>query len=139
MSATPTYASVGLRNATGWHEVKVISQRPGHSSVGLTLDTYAHVLPLVDARDGHTLARHILGSNRLVVHLRTRTWRAATTTTLVPAAGSTTSCTAWPSSSSVLGVLATSQQLNGRIDGLSRVRRATAHQRIDPINHLFSP
>lgn len=29
-----TYASVGLRNATGWHEVKVISQRLGHSRSG---------------------------------------------------------------------------------------------------------
>jgi len=56
-----TYASVGLRNATGWHEVKVISQRLGHSSVGFTLDTYAHVLPSADVETAHTLARHILG------------------------------------------------------------------------------
>jgi integrase len=47
-----TYASVGLRNATGWHEVKVISQRLGHSSVGFTLDTYAHVLPSADEQTG---------------------------------------------------------------------------------------
>ena len=55
-----TYASVGLRNATGWHGVTVISQRLGHSSVGFTLDTYAHVLPSADAETAHTLARHIL-------------------------------------------------------------------------------
>jgi integrase len=55
-----TYASVGLRNASGWHEVKVISQRLGHSSIGFTLDTYAHVLPSADEQTAHTLARHIL-------------------------------------------------------------------------------
>lgn len=54
------YASVGLRNASGWHEVKVISQRLGHSSIGFTLDTYAHVLPSADEQTAHTLARHIL-------------------------------------------------------------------------------
>jgi integrase len=56
-----TYATVGLRNATGWHEVKVISQRLGHTSIGFTLDTYAHVLPAADEQTAHTLAQHILG------------------------------------------------------------------------------
>lgn len=56
-----TYATVGLRNASGWHEVKVISQRLGHASVGFTLDTYAHVLPAADEHTAHTLASHILG------------------------------------------------------------------------------
>lgn len=56
-----TYATVGLRNATGWHEVKVISQRLGHASIGFTLDTYAHVLPAADEQTAHTLAVHILG------------------------------------------------------------------------------
>ncbi|MGI8874302.1 MAG: site-specific integrase [Egibacteraceae bacterium] len=56
-----TYASAGLANATGWHEVKVISERLGHASVGITLDTYSHVLPGADQETAHTLARVILG------------------------------------------------------------------------------
>jgi integrase len=56
-----TYATTGLANATGWHEVKVISQRLGHKSVGFTIDTYAHVLPAADEQVAHTLARLILG------------------------------------------------------------------------------
>ncbi len=56
-----TYATTGLANATGWHEVKVISQRIGHTSVGFTIDTYAHVLPAADEQVAHTLARLILG------------------------------------------------------------------------------
>jgi integrase len=56
-----TYASAGLSAATGWHEVKVISNRLGHSSIGFTLDTYAHVLPSADEQTAHTLARVILG------------------------------------------------------------------------------
>jgi integrase len=56
-----TYATTALANATGWHEVKVISQRLGHASVGFTIDTYAHVLPAADEQTAHTLARHILG------------------------------------------------------------------------------
>ncbi len=56
-----TYATVGLANATGWHEVKVISKRLGHASIGFTLDTYAHVLPAADEQTAATLARHILG------------------------------------------------------------------------------
>jgi hypothetical protein len=55
-----TYATVGLRAATGWHEVKVISKRLGHASIGFTLDTYAHVLSAADEQTAHTLARHIL-------------------------------------------------------------------------------
>jgi integrase len=50
-----------LARATGWHEVKVISQRLGHSSVGFTLDMYSHVLPSDDEEPANTLARHILG------------------------------------------------------------------------------
>lgn len=56
-----TYATAALANATGWHEVKVISQRLGHASVGITLDTYSHVLPAADEETAHTLARVILG------------------------------------------------------------------------------
>lgn len=56
-----TYATVGLAQAQGWHEVKVISQRLGHASVGFTLDAYAHVLPAADEETANTLARHILG------------------------------------------------------------------------------
>lgn len=56
-----TYASTGLANATGWHEVKIISQRLGHASVGFTIDTYTHVLPAADAETAYTLARQILG------------------------------------------------------------------------------
>ena len=47
--------------ATGWHEVKVISQRIGHRSVGFTIDTYMHALPAADEHVAHTLARLILG------------------------------------------------------------------------------
>lgn len=54
------YASAGLAHSTGWHEVKVISQRIGHTSVGFTISTYAHVLPAADEQTAHTLARHIL-------------------------------------------------------------------------------
>ena len=50
-----------MRDATRWHDVKVISQRLGHSSVGFTLDTDAHVLPSADVETAHTLARRILG------------------------------------------------------------------------------
>jgi integrase len=57
-----SYATAGLANATGWHEVKVISQRLGHASVGITLDTYSHVLPAADEQTAHTLARIILGT-----------------------------------------------------------------------------
>lgn len=46
---------------TGWHDVKIISQRLGHSSVAITLDTYSHVLPAADEKVAHTLARTILG------------------------------------------------------------------------------
>jgi hypothetical protein len=50
-----------LANATGWHEVKVISERIGHSSVGFTIDAYSHVLPAADEATANTLARVILG------------------------------------------------------------------------------
>jgi integrase len=56
-----TYATTGLANASGWHEVKVISERIGHRSAGFTIDTYAHVLPAADEQVAHTLARLILG------------------------------------------------------------------------------
>ena len=56
-----TYATAALANATGWHEVKVLSQRLGHASVGITLDTYSHVLPAADKHQADTLARVILG------------------------------------------------------------------------------
>ncbi len=56
-----TYATAGLANATGWHEVKVISERLGHASIGVTLDTYSHVLPVADQQTADTLARLILG------------------------------------------------------------------------------
>jgi integrase len=56
-----TYASAALRSATGWHEVKIISERLGHASIGITLDTYSHVLPSADEQVAHSLARHILG------------------------------------------------------------------------------
>lgn len=55
-----TYASAGLAHATGWHEVKLISQRLGHASIGITLDTYAHALPAHDRETANTLARVIL-------------------------------------------------------------------------------
>jgi integrase len=57
-----TYATAGLANATGWHEVKVISQRLGHASVGITLDLYSHVLPAADTETAHTLAKLIMGA-----------------------------------------------------------------------------
>ncbi|MGI8576031.1 MAG: hypothetical protein ACR2MA_12020 [Egibacteraceae bacterium] len=56
-----TYASAALANATGWHEMKLISQRLGHAYIGITLDTYAHVLPAADEQAARTLARVILG------------------------------------------------------------------------------
>lgn len=58
-----TYATAALQHATGWHEVKVISQRLGHASVGITLDTYSHVLPAADEETAHTLAALILGND----------------------------------------------------------------------------
>lgn len=57
-----SYASAGLANASGWAEVKVISERLGHASIGITLDTYSHVLPDQDAEVAATLATAILGS-----------------------------------------------------------------------------
>lgn len=57
-----SYASAGLANASGWGEVKVISERLGHASIGITLDTYSHVLPDRDADVAATLAKAILGS-----------------------------------------------------------------------------
>lgn len=56
-----SYASAALASATGWHDVKIISQRLGHSSVAITLDTYSHVLPTADEKVAHTLASTILG------------------------------------------------------------------------------
>ena len=56
-----SYASAALASATGWHDVKVISQRLGHANVGITLDTYSHVLPAADETIAHTLASVILG------------------------------------------------------------------------------
>ena len=56
-----SYASAALSSATGWHEVKVISQRLGHATVAITLDTYSHVLPAADETVAHTLANVILG------------------------------------------------------------------------------
>jgi integrase len=56
-----SYASAGLAHATGWAEVKVMSERLGHASIGITLDTYSHVLPDRDAEIAATLATHILG------------------------------------------------------------------------------
>jgi integrase len=54
-------ASATLARATGWHEVKVISERLGHANVAITIDTYSHVLPATDAATAHTLAQLILG------------------------------------------------------------------------------
>jgi integrase len=51
-----SYASTGLANATGWHGVKVSSERLGHANVAITLDTYSHVLPDADEVTAHTLA-----------------------------------------------------------------------------------
>ena len=59
-----SYASAALSSATGWHEVKVISQRLGHATVAITLDTYSHVLPAADETVAHTLANVILGGDR---------------------------------------------------------------------------
>jgi integrase len=56
-----SYASAGLARATGWHEVKVISERLGHANVAITIDTYSHVLPAADAETAYTLAKLILG------------------------------------------------------------------------------
>lgn len=56
-----SYASAALAAATGWHDVKVISQRLGHASVSITLDTYSHVLPAADSALANTLASVILG------------------------------------------------------------------------------
>lgn len=56
-----SYASAALASASGWHDVKVISQRLGHASVAITLDTYSHVLPAADEEIAHTLATVILG------------------------------------------------------------------------------
>ena len=53
-----SYASA--RSATGWHEVKVISQRLGHANVAITLDIYSHVRPAADETIAHTLANVIL-------------------------------------------------------------------------------
>ncbi len=58
-----SYASAALASASGWHDVKVISQRLGHASVAITLDTYSHVLPAADEEIAHTLATVILGSD----------------------------------------------------------------------------
>lgn len=58
-----TYASAALANATGWHEMKLISQRLGHATIGITLDTYSHVLPAADEQAACTLARVILGGD----------------------------------------------------------------------------
>lgn len=57
-----SYASAALASATGWHDVKVISQRLGHASVAITLDTYSHVLPAADEAIANTLANVILGT-----------------------------------------------------------------------------
>lgn len=56
-------ASAGLANATGWHQVKVISERLGHANVAITLDTYSHVLPAADEATAHTLANIILNGS----------------------------------------------------------------------------
>lgn len=56
-----TYATAALSSATGWADVKVISERLGHASIAITLDTYSHVLPQTDAATANTLAKVILG------------------------------------------------------------------------------
>jgi integrase len=58
-----SYASAALERATGWHDVKVISQRLGHANIGITLDTYSHVLPAADEHAANTLAELILGTD----------------------------------------------------------------------------
>lgn len=55
------HASAALASATGWHDVKVLSQRLGHAHVAITPDTYSHVLPPADETMAHTLASVILG------------------------------------------------------------------------------
>jgi hypothetical protein len=57
-------ASAGLAKATGWHEVKVISERLGHTNLAITIDTYSHVLPAADEATATTLASAILGVRR---------------------------------------------------------------------------
>lgn len=59
-----TYATAALSSATGWSDVKVISERLGHASIAITLDTYSHVLPQTDAATAETLAKLILGEAR---------------------------------------------------------------------------
>jgi hypothetical protein len=44
-------------SATGWHDVRIISQRLGHSSVAVTLDTYSHVRPAADEKVAHARER----------------------------------------------------------------------------------
>lgn len=61
-----SYATAALASATGWHEVKVLSQRLGHASVGITLDTYSHALPAADTEMAHTLGRLIHGQGEAV-------------------------------------------------------------------------
>lgn len=56
----PSYASAGLAQASGWGEVKVISERLGHASIGVTLDICSHVLPGRDAHVAETLVTAIL-------------------------------------------------------------------------------
>ena len=56
-----SYATAVLEAATGWHDVKVLSQRLGHKRVGTTLDTYASVLPAVDHAKARSYAKVILG------------------------------------------------------------------------------
>ena len=55
------YRFAGSANATGWHEVKIVSERLGHANVAITIDTDSHVLPAADAATEHTLAKLILG------------------------------------------------------------------------------
>lgn len=55
-----TFYELRRASATGWHDVKAISQRLGHASVAITLDTYAQVLPAADETIAHTLANMIL-------------------------------------------------------------------------------
>ncbi len=53
--------ATGSHEVTGWHEVKIISERLGHAKVAITIDTYSHVLPAAGAATAHTLAKLILG------------------------------------------------------------------------------
>lgn len=57
-----SYASAALADATGWHSVKVLSQRLGHASVAITLDTYSHVLPAADEDLAATTGDLIIGN-----------------------------------------------------------------------------